>query len=371
VNALARTAAAFDRALAARDVVAGTMRARAFARALAAARPTTLADAYWIARAAMLPRIEDLAAFNDAFFAAWPDARDDALGALAASLAAVPPRAGARQRVVASAGDEPAANDDAAPFVLAMASAEERLAERDFATLGSAERATMLRLIARLRAGAEARPSRRRRPGARGDRLDLRATARAAARTGGELIRQRKSTRRPRVRPLVFLCDVSGSMVPYAQALLHYARASALARPRVRAFAFATRLTDLTAALRRTISTRDVRDFGGGTRIGAALRAFNGEYAQRGVARGGTVVILSDGWEREDPELVRSEMERLRRLTRRIVWVNPQKKHPAFEPLARGMAAALPYIDALVAGHNLRSLAAVAACIEEAHGTAR
>lgn len=107
---------------------------------------------------------------------------------------------------------------------------------------------------------------------------------------------------------------------------------------------------------------------GGGTRIGASLHAFNDRYAQRGIARGGTVVILSDGWEREDPELLASEMARLRRLCRRIVWVNPQKKHPAYQPLVRGMVAALPYLDALVEGHNLRSIAAVADAIE---GTVR
>jgi uncharacterized protein with von Willebrand factor type A (vWA) domain len=164
-------------------------------------------------------------------------------------------------------------------------------------------------------------------------------------------------------------------MAPYARALLHYAHVSAQARPRVHAFAFATRLTDLTALVRApragdafaALGAR-LRDWGGGTRIGASLKAFNDRYAQRGLARGATVIILSDGWEREDPALVGAEMARLRRLTRRIVWVNPQKKHPAYEPLARGMAAALPHVDAFVEGHNLRSLDAVANAIE---GTTR
>jgi uncharacterized protein with von Willebrand factor type A (vWA) domain len=107
-----------------------------------------------------------------------------------------------------------------------------------------------------------------------------------------------------------------------------------------------------------------VHDYGGGTRIGAALHAFNERHAQRGAARGGTVVILSDGWERDDPALVGLEMQRLRRLARRLVWVNPHKRHPAYEPLARGMAAALPYLDAFVSGHSLRTLDAVADAIE-------
>jgi uncharacterized protein with von Willebrand factor type A (vWA) domain len=173
------------------------------------------------------------------------------------------------------------------------------------------------------------------------------------------------------LRPLVFLLDISGSMAAFARALVQYARVNAVARPAVRAFAFATQLTDLTPLLRRASDERlmtaiaaNARDFGGGTRIGAALRQFNDRYAQRGAARGGTVVILSDGWERDDPQLVRTEMERLRRLTRRIVWVNPHKRHPAYEPLAKGMAAALPFLDAFVSGHNLRTLDAVADAID-------
>jgi uncharacterized protein with von Willebrand factor type A (vWA) domain len=160
-------------------------------------------------------------------------------------------------------------------------------------------------------------------------------------------------------------------MAPFARALVQYARVNAIARPAVHAFAFATQLTDLTPLLKHAGDEAlmaalgaHVRDYGGGTRIGAALHAFNNGYAQRGMARGGTVVILSDGWERDDPALVRTEMERLRRLTRRLVWVNPHKRHAAYEPLAGGMAAALPYLDAFVSGHNLRTLDAVADAIE-------
>jgi uncharacterized protein with von Willebrand factor type A (vWA) domain len=252
-----------------------------------------------------------------------------------------------------------------------MASPDERLSKRDFAEMDDAERALALKALERFRMALELRKSRRRRAGRRGDRLDVRATMRGAARTAGELMRRRASARREAARPLVFLCDVSGSMIPYARALLQYARVAARARPKVRAFAFATELTELTVIARRA-STADVmnafaaalRDYGGGTRIGAALRDFNERYAQRGAARGGTVVILSDGWERDDPGLVGREMARLRRLARKIVWVNPQKKHLAFEPLAAGMAAAVPYVDVLIAGHNLHSLDAIADAIE-------
>jgi uncharacterized protein with von Willebrand factor type A (vWA) domain len=252
-----------------------------------------------------------------------------------------------------------------------MASADERLADRDLAEMDDAERARAIQALERLRIAMELRRSRRRRVAGRGDRLDLRATMRVAARTAGELVRRRVSARRKRPRPLVFLCDVSGSMAPYARALLQYARVASLSRPRVRAFAFATTLTEVTTVARRS-PAREVmsafadalRDYGGGTRIAAALHDFNDRFAQRGAARGGTVVILSDGWEREDPAAVGLEMARLRRLTHKIVWVNPQKKHAAFEPLAGGMAAALPHVDALISGHNLRSLDAIAHAIE-------
>ena len=177
----------------------------------------------------------------------------------------------------------------------------------------------MLRLIARVRVAADT-ARRAAAAHAHGDRFDFRATLRGAARTAGELMQRRATKRRRRLRP-VFLLDVSGSMEPFARALLQYARVTAIARPAVRAFAFATQLTDLTPLLRRASDERvmgaiaeTVRDYGGGTRIGAALHAFNDRNAQRGAARGGTVVILSDGWERDDPALVGIEMARLRRL---------------------------------------------------------
>jgi uncharacterized protein with von Willebrand factor type A (vWA) domain len=327
----------------------------------------------------MLPSIDDAPDFDlafRAFFATFGD--EDALRALVDTVNAPPPRRPVRDAPTRESIPPPPserAADEAsagrAPIQWIAASIEDRVAERAFAELDEEERGVMLRLMARVRVAAEHRSSRRRRPHATGDRFDFRATLRAAARTGGELARRRATRRRRRLRPLVFLLDVSGSMAPFARALVQYARVNAVARPAVRAFVFATRLTDLTPLLRRAGDERlmaaiaaSVSDFGGGTRIGAALRRFNDRYAQRGTARGGTVVILSDGWERDDPGLVRSEMERLSRLARRIVWVNPHKRHPAYEPLAKGMAAALPYLDAFVSGHNLRTLDAVADAIE-------
>lgn len=371
---VARFAATFDRALAARGVDAGTRRAVAFGALLERARPAEPEALYWLARVSMLPSIADLEGFHAAFVDAVNSFVDaDTLAKLVHNVPSPkrePPAESRTRRDPPPPSDELADDSEAVPFV-AMASPDERLADRDLAEMDDAERARAIHALERLRIVVELRRSRRRRVAARGDRLDLRATMRAAARTAGELVRRRGSARRERPRPLVFLCDVSGSMGPYARALLQYARVASLARPRVRAFAFATRLTEVTSVARRSPARAvmsafadALTDYGGGTRIAAALAEFNDRYAQRGAARGGTVVILSDGWEREDPQGVGTEMARLRRLTHKIVWVNPQKKHAAFEPLAGGMAAALPFVDALISGHNLRSLDAIADAIE-------
>ncbi len=369
-------AARLDRALEKHGVVSGPLRATAFAGVLDAARPDSVLELYWLARIATLPDQRFLDGFHAAFLETANATADAEL--LNSLIHGVPrprperPAKSENRREPPPPSDEPLQHgDEAVPF-LAMASSDERLFTRDFAEMDDAERAGAIELVEHFRMAVEWRRSRRRRAHPRGDRLDLRATMRGAAHTAGELVRRKTSARRYRARPLVFLCDVSGSMQPYARTLLQYARVAARARPRVRAFAFATELTELTAIARRASAasvmsafSKILRDYGGGTRIGASLRAFNDTYAQRGIARGGTIVILSDGWERDDPALVGREMARLRRLTRKIVWVNPQKKHRAFEPLAGGMAAALPYVDDLIAGHNLRSLHAIADAIEK------
>ncbi|MBV8749556.1 MAG: VWA domain-containing protein [Candidatus Eremiobacteraeota bacterium] len=368
-----------DRALLARGVVAGTRRARTFAEVLRVLPPRTAGEAYWRARVAMLPSVDDLDAFDAAFVdvfgaLALRQAQDDGETARRESSAATTREGTLRRETLPPPPSERPAGEklaEQAPTQWVVASSERRLAETAFEELDDDERAAILRLIARVRVAAEGRLSRRRRRHARGDRFDFRGTLRGAARTAGELVRRAATRRRERLRPVVFLLDVSGSMAPFARALIQYAHVTALARPAVRAFAFATQLTDLTPLLKRADDEHlmgalgaAVRDYGGGTRIGAALRAFNDRFGQRGIARGGTVVILSDGWERDDPALVAREMLRLRRLARRIVWVNPHKRHPAYEPLARGMAAALPYLDAFLSGHSLRTLEAVADAIE-------
>jgi uncharacterized protein len=224
--------------------------------------------------------------------------------------------------------------------------------------------------MARLHVATPERRTRRHERRRRGERIDLRRTLRESMRTGGDPVHLRRRRRRIVRRRLVLLCDISGSMEPYARAYLQFLTSAAGAGGDTEAFAFATRLTRLTRALASRSPERAIQnaaaaapDWASGTRIGDALKAFNDSHGRRGVARGAVVVILSDGWERGDPALVAREMERLARLAHRIVWVNPRVAADAFAPRAGGMAAALPYVDALVSGHTLEALEEVVEAI--------
>ena len=256
-------------------------------------------------------------------------------------------------------------------MLVAAASAAERLADRDFADLDAEELLALRRLMRELALAPPPRRTRRARRDRRGERLDVRATLRASHRTGGDPARRimRRRTREP--RRLVVLCDVSASMEPYTRVFLQFLHA-AVGGAGAEAFVFATRLTRLTRALRArqpdlalARAAAEAPDWSSGTRIGDALRRFNDLHGRRGMARGAVIVILSDGWERGDPAVVAEQMQRLRRLAHRIVWVNPRRASPRFQPLVGGMAAALPCCDAFVSGHSMRALAEVAAAISD------
>ena len=248
---------------------------------------------------------------------------------------------------------------------------EELLRAKDFAAYTDAERAAARRLLARLAARGPTRVSRRTRPVRRRGHLpDLRATTRASLRQGGELLerRWRAPTRRP--RRLVLVLDVSGSMAPYARMLLQYVQASVAARARVEAFAFGTQLTRLTLelggrdpdlALHR--AAERVTDWSGGTRIGASLSTLNREHGRR-IGRGAFVVILSDGWDRGDPDELAAELGRLRRTAHRLVWLNPLAADPRYAPLTQGMRAAMPHLDRLLPGNSIKSLEDLADLME-------
>ena len=200
---------------------------------------------------------------------------------------------------------------------------------------------------------------------------DLRATARLSLRRGGELLERRWRAPTERPRRLVLVLDVSGSMAPYARMLLQYVQACVAGRARVEAFAFGTRLTRIT----RELAGRDpdlaleraaahVADWSGGTRIGASLAALNREHGRR-IGRGAFVVLLSDGWDRGDPDELAAELQRLRRCAHRVVWLNPLAADPRYEPLTRGMRAALPHVDRLLPGNSIQSLEELAELMEE------
>ncbi|MGH9087534.1 MAG: vWA domain-containing protein, partial [Acidimicrobiales bacterium] len=236
------------------------------------------------------------------------------------------------------------------------------------------ELAEAQRLMASSRWRGERRRTRRRRPARRrGDWPDLRRTVRQALRTGGEPINRRWLAPGDRPRRVVFLCDVSGSMAPYARALLRFLHVAVAGRRRVEAFTIGTRLTRVTRALSQhdpdaalAGAADAVPDWSGGTRLGEALAEFNDRWGIRGLARGAVVIVLSDGWDRGDPAALGREMARLRRVAHRVVWVNPLKGTPGYAPLVRGMAAALPHVDQFVEGHSLASLEALALVLDDA-----
>jgi uncharacterized protein len=265
----------------------------------------------------------------------------------------------------------PAAEEDAEMLPAAWSDME-LLLQKDFARYTEAEMMLARELIARLARRHPTRLSRRTRPSRRrGHVPDLRHTVHASLRTAGEPLyrRWRAPTRRP--RQLVLVCDVSGSMAPYARMLLQYMHACVAARRRVEAFAFGTRLTRITQELAGRDHDRAldraaavVTDFSGGTRIGAAIAELNRVHGRR-VGRGSVVVILSDGWDRGEPAQLETEMARLRRAAYRLVWLNPLAAHPDYQPLARGMQAAVPHTDRLLAGNSLASLEQLATILEE------
>jgi uncharacterized protein with von Willebrand factor type A (vWA) domain len=255
-----------------------------------------------------------------------------------------------------------------APVFRQVASAAERLRGRDFTELSPAELLQLVTLMREMTLAVPPRRTRRYRRARDGKRPDLRGSLRQARRSGGEAVRVARQAPRSRPRRLVVLCDISGSMEPYARALLMLlyvlhggSGSSPQARPEV--FSFATRLTRLTRALAAASpdtmlakAGEAAPDWSGGTRIGAAVKEFNDRYGTRGMARGAVVLIISDGWETGDPALLGEQMARLSRVAHRIVWANPRTQSPRYRPEVGGMAAAWPYCDAVVSAHNLDAL---------------
>jgi uncharacterized protein with von Willebrand factor type A (vWA) domain len=328
--------------------------------ALAAVDASSADDAHSALRCVLCSLHEDLERFERAFAAAFagalPPAAPTGLEPLGTVQREVP-------RAALRSDSGPAVGEDEEAPVPAAWSDVELLIDKDFADYTEAERVLARELMRRLARRAPMRRSRRTRPSRRrAHALDIRALVRESLRTGGEPVHRRWRARTQRPRPVVMVCDVSGSMAPYARMLLQYLHACVAAQRRVEAFAFGTHLTRITfelagrdhdLALQRAVDA--VTDLASGTRIGDALADLNRTHGRR-LGRGAIVVILSDGWDRGDPEQLAAEVARLRRSAHRLVWLNPLAAHPDYEPLTRGMRAAIPYVDELLPGNSLRSL---------------
>jgi len=359
-----RVLVGLGRALDSAGLRVGPDRVAEAVRAVSVLDPGRRADLYWAGRLTFCASAEDVARY-DAVFRAVLD------GDL--------PRLRPRPRHLAMAVPIGLAGPDAGPgaeeegadtAVRASASTVETLRHKDVTTLSAAEKAELHRALAALSLPGAARPSRRRRPTPHRGPLDPRRTVRELLRSGGEPVRPRYARRATRPRPVVLLVDVSGSMSGYADVLLRFAHAAGRRTGRTEVFTLGTRLTRVTRELAgpdqdaaMTAVAAAVPDWSGGTRLGVLLREFLDRWGQRGTARGAVVVILSDGWERDDPALLGAQMRRLSLLAHRIVWANPRKARPGFAPVAGGLAAALPYVDDFVCGHSLDALRQLAAVV--------
>jgi uncharacterized protein len=355
------------RALEAAGVAAGPDRVAEAVRALAELDPARRADVYWAGRLAFCAGPEDRVRYDAVFATLFSGQRPRLRRRPATVVRRVP--------LVVDGGPPgqggPGEEDE--PALQASASSTEVLRHRDIAELSAAERAALHKALAAFALPGEARRSRRYRPAGSG-RIDPQRTVRTLLRSGGEPYRLHRRRHTTRPRPVVLIVDISGSMSAYADALLRFAHAaSRRTRTSTEVFTLGTRLTRITRAL----SVRDpeaamravaaaVPDWSGGTRLGALLREFLDRWGQRGTARGAVVVVLSDGWEREDPALLGRQMARLSRLAHRIVWANPRRGRPGFAPLAAGLVAALPYVDDFVDGHSLAALERLARVVVRA-----
>jgi uncharacterized protein with von Willebrand factor type A (vWA) domain len=363
----AEIAVAFSQLLRGVGVNVPTSCTHAYAEALCATGLGDRDTTYWAGRATLIRRPEDIVLYDRAF-AVFFDR-------LAGTPAADDPAETVSITIAVDSDDTDDGTHPPAPpsddVIELRFSTTETLRHKDFAAYSpdelvqAQELMTHLRLVGAPRASLRLRPSR-----TATTRPDIRRTVRATIRAGGEPIERHFSAPSPRLRRLVLLLDVSGSMEPYARALLRFVHAAVAGRQKVEAFTMGTRLTRIT----RELTSRDpdialqaagrrVVDWSGGTRLGADLREFNDQWGVRGLARNSIVVILSDGWDRGDPDELGEQMRRLHRVTHRLIWVNPLKVSPGYAPLARGMAAALPHVDHFVEGHSVAALEELTALI--------
>lgn len=333
-----------------------------FVQALNVIGMANRADVYWAAQTTLVRRSEDRTLLDNAFAVFWENRAGNGGRVNSESISFTLLVDEADEEVCATENSQ--SEDESEPTIALRFSATETLRNKDFAEYSEDELRESQRLMHQLRlAGSPRRSMRFHSSRRRGSQHDLRRTVRASLSNEGEPIVRYWREPGERLRRLVVLLDVSGSMEPYARALLRFMHAAVVGRQRVEAFAFGTRLTRVTKELANrdpdkalARASAQVPDWSGGTRLGENLKRFNDTWGVRGMARGAIVVILSDGWDRGDPEILAAQMQRLKRIAYRVVWVNPLKVTPGYAPLARGMAAAMPFVDHFVEGHSLGAL---------------
>jgi uncharacterized protein len=330
--------------------------------------PTDLLDLYWGGRATLVTRRDDIAVYDEVFRRFFLDAGDPVRDpvTLKARVSAEAEAALALPETELS-GD----GDEVQAMLGWMASDVESLRHKAFAACTAEELAAVRRIMARIKLTPPRRRSRRTVPGRSGRAPDLRRTVRESLRLHGEPAELYWRRRRVRLRPLILILDISGSMADYSRNLLQFAYCAKRAAAKVEVFCFGTRLTRITReldsrkpdeALGR--AARAVFDWEGGTRIGASLDAFVRDHGRRGVARGGVVVVCSDGLDRGDPEVLATAVERLSRQCHRLVWMNPHKGDDrSFRPSTLGMMVVAPHVDLILSGHDLSSLEEFAALL--------
>ncbi len=384
---LAQICAAFGHLLHRSGIPVTPERSVRFASVIELAQPTELDELYWLARATLLSDIRQVEAFDRVFqqifrgIFDFADFRGDSNNPAPLSAAPAGERSPGESKKSGESESNPRGTsatpgapssdceDESETSVLAAMSAQERVNERDFSALTPDELALIRRLVDQLPLVPPQRTRRRAKRARKGDQLDIRATLRASHRTAGDPIHLIKRSHTTKPRRVVLIADVSGSMEPYARIYLHLMRGAVQALG-AEAFVFATHLTRLTRPLATSQpdlaykkAAAAATDWSGGTRIGSSIKTFIDDFGRRGLARGAVVVIVSDGWEIENPEILGVNMARLSRLCHHIIWVNPRKAVDSYQPLVGGMAAALPYVDTFVSGHSMNALNEVMAAI--------
>jgi uncharacterized protein len=332
-----------------------------YCAAVGALDPTDLLDLYWGGRTTLVTRRENIPVYDRVFRRFFLDGRDPVRALLNLQH---PEHSRAAEGVVQVPATDPGEELQEQVSLGLVASDAETLRHKSFPACTPEELAALRRIMARIRLTPPRRRTRRTTTAAAGRAPDLRRMVRQSLRMHGEPPELAWRRRKVRLRPLILILDVSGSMADYSRHLLQFAYSAKRATTRVEVFCFGTRLTRITRALdhRKPDDALEraaglVFDWEGGTRIGASLDAFVRDWGRRGLCRGGIVVICSDGLDRGDPEMLAMAMERLRRLSYRVVWMNPHKGNdPNFRPSTLGMMAAAPSVDLILSGHDLSSL---------------